>query len=93
VGKSITGGHVYRGKLVPELQGAYLYADFVSGQIWALWYDAEKKEVTANRSIIPTGLPVMSFGEDDAGEVYYVTQDGGIYKFASPKKTAQGSRD
>jgi glucose/arabinose dehydrogenase len=88
VGKSITGGHVYRGKLVPELQGAYLYADFVSGQIWALWYDAEKKQVTANRTIIPKGLPVMSFGEDDAGEVYYVTQDGGIYKFASAKQTA-----
>jgi glucose/arabinose dehydrogenase len=88
VGKSITGGHVYRGKLVPELQGAYLYADFVSGQIWALWYDAETKQVTANRTIVAKGLPVMSFGEDDAGEVYYVTQDGGTYKFTSPKKTA-----
>jgi glucose/arabinose dehydrogenase len=88
VGKSITGGHVYRGKLVPELQGAYLYADFVSGQIWALWYDAEKKQVTANRTIVPNGLPVMSFGEDDAGEAYYVTQDGGMYKFASPNQAA-----
>ena len=89
VGKSITGGNVYRGKHVPELHGAYLYADFVSGQIWALWYDAEKKQVTANRTILPKGLPVMSFGEDDAGEVYFVTQDGGIYKFASPEDKRQ----
>jgi len=88
VGKSITGGHVYRGKQVPELAGAYLYADFVSGQVWALWYDIEKRQVTANRTILPKGLPVMSFGEDDAGEVYFVTQEGGIYKFASPKTTA-----
>lgn len=88
VGKSITGGHVYRGKLVPELVGAYIYADFVSGQIWALWYDADKKEVTANRSLLDRGLPVMSFGEDDAGEVYFVTQSGGIHKFISPNATA-----
>jgi glucose/arabinose dehydrogenase len=88
VGKSITGGHVYRGKRVPELIGAYLYADFVSGQIWALWYEPEKKQVTANRTILAKGLPVMSFGEDDAGEVYFVTQQGGIRKFASPKTTA-----
>ena len=88
VGKSITGGHVYRGKQVPELVGAYLYADFVSGQVWALWYDAGKDQVTANRTILPKGLPVMSFGEDDAGEVYFVTQEGGIHKFASPGTTA-----
>jgi glucose/arabinose dehydrogenase len=88
VGKSITGGSVYRGKLVPELAGAYLYADFVTGQIWALWYDEEKKQVTANRTILPKGLPVMSFGEDDEGEVYFVTQEGGMHKFASPRSTA-----
>ena len=85
---SITGGSVYRGKQVPELTGGYIYADFVSGQIWALWYDEAKKQVTGNRTITPKGLPVMSFGEDDAGEVLYVTQDGGIHKFASPKTTA-----
>ena len=88
VGKSITGGHVYRGRQVPELRGGYLYADFVTGQVWALWYDTGKRQVTANRTILPKGLPVMSFGEDDAGEVYFVTQEGGIHKFASPKKTA-----
>lgn len=84
VGKSITGGHVYRGKKVPELEGAYLYADFVTGQIWALRYDFDKQEVTANQTIVPMGLPVMSFGEDDEGEVYFTTQEGGIHKFVSP---------
>jgi glucose/arabinose dehydrogenase len=89
VGKSITGGHVYRGQQVPELRGGYIYADFVTGQIWALWYDTGKKQVTSNRTILPKGLPVMSFGEDDGGEVYFVTQPGGIHKFVPPKKTAQ----
>jgi hypothetical protein len=34
--RSITGGRIYRGTRMPELVGAYIYADFVSGRIWAL---------------------------------------------------------
>jgi glucose/arabinose dehydrogenase len=82
IGKSITGGSVYRGKGVPELEGAYLYGDYVTGQIWALWYDKAKKQVTANREILKKGLPLMSFGEDDNGEMYLMSVEGGINKFA-----------
>jgi len=89
LGKSITGGMVYRGKKIPELEGAYLYADYVSGKLWALWYDAEKKAVTANREIpLPEPVAVMSFGEDEKGEPYFMTfsADGkGIYTLGSAK--------
>jgi hypothetical protein len=44
--------------------------------------------VTANREILKNGLPVMSFGEDDNGETYFLTQEGGIHKFASPEAAA-----
>jgi len=84
IGKSITGGLVYRGKQIPELNGAYLYADYVSGKLWALWYDADQKKVTANREIpTPKTIAVMSFGEDEQGEVYILTYSAGgdaIYK-------------
>ncbi|HVT26602.1 MAG TPA: PQQ-dependent sugar dehydrogenase, partial [Lacipirellulaceae bacterium] len=83
-GKSIIGGNVYRGKLVPELVGDYLYADYVTGQVWALRYDRDKKLVVANRTIQPKGAPILSFGQDDDGEVYFLTQQGAIQKFASP---------
>jgi glucose/arabinose dehydrogenase len=86
IGKSITGGNVYRGKDVPELEGAYLYADFVSGRIWALLYDKGAKRVAANRLILSGSTPVLTFGEDDAGEVYYTTQEGGMWKFAPSKQ-------
>jgi hypothetical protein len=33
---SITGGEVYRGCAIPELDGTYFYADYCSGQIWSL---------------------------------------------------------
>ncbi|MFO1021717.1 MAG: PQQ-dependent sugar dehydrogenase [Planctomycetales bacterium] len=85
VGKSITGGNVYRGKLLPELSGAYLYGDFVSGKMWALYYDAAAKKVTANRPIHHANkIPMLTFGEDEAGEIYFgvAAPDGrGIYKF------------
>ena len=81
VGKSITGGVVYRGKRAPQLAGAYLYADYVSGKIWGLWYDRQTREVSANRELRATGAPVTTFGEDDDGEVYFTTEEGGVWTF------------
>ncbi len=84
IGKSLTGGTVYRGTRLPELDGSYLYADYVTGKIWGLRYDEAKKRVTANRPIKDRALPVLSFGEDEKGEVYYMTHTPtgkGIYWF------------
>lgn len=84
IGKSITGGFVYRGQERPELQGLYLYADYVTGRLWALKYDEAKKRVVANHPIKDKALPIMSYGEDEKGEVYLLTYSAtgkGIYKF------------
>jgi glucose/arabinose dehydrogenase len=91
VGKSITGGSVYRGKKVPALDGHYLYGDYVTGKLWGLKYDEKKKSVVANRPIAmpEPPLPIISFGEDEAGEVYFtiVSASGkGIYRFEPAKK-------
>ena len=88
VGKSITGGFVYRGKAIPELVGKYLYADFVSGKVWALGYDQESGKVTGNHAIKSPMLPVITFGEDEAGEAYLtiVSAEGkGIYQLVPGK--------
>ena len=85
VGKSITGGHVYRGSKVPALDGMYLYADYVTNKLWALKYDEKQGRVVANRSIAGPGLPIYSYGEDEKGEVYWMTASPtgrGIYTFA-----------
>lgn len=82
VGKSITGGHVYRGKELPELAGYYLYGDYVSGILWALKYDMQEKRVVENRTIRGYNLPVVSYGEDEEGEVYFTSTLGGtIWQF------------
>ncbi len=87
IGKSITGGVVYRGQRLPELRGYYLYGDYVSGKIWALKYDFEKERVVANRPIpldpaAGTSVPVVTFGEDEQGEVYLSDAFGRIFWIA-----------
>jgi hypothetical protein len=70
---------------LPEIAGAYLYADYVSGKIFALRYDMESRKVISNHLIPSNNTPVISFGEDEAGDVYFmvVAADGrGIYRFA-----------
>jgi glucose/arabinose dehydrogenase len=84
VGKSVTGGTVYRGKRLPELDGYYLYGDYVTTKLWALKYDEKLGRVVENRTIKDRAKPIFSFGEDEAGEVYFLTStiDGkGIYWF------------
>ena len=39
-GNSITGGRVYRGGRITALHGAYVFADYVNGNVWALRRDA-----------------------------------------------------
>ena len=82
MGCSITGGYVYRGQRIPDLRGVYLYADFCSGRIWGLRYDGER--VTEQAQLARAEFQIPSFGEDEAGEVYVLGFDGGIYRFAGP---------
>jgi glucose/arabinose dehydrogenase len=89
VGKSITGGLVYRGTRLPELEGHYIYGDYVTGKIWALKYDKDKKRVTVNRPIPDKRIAIMSFGEDEKSEIYYMTYSAsgqGIYRFTPAGK-------
>lgn len=45
-GQSVTGGFLYRGSALPELNGKYLFADYVSGNIWSLQRTLPQPTVT-----------------------------------------------
>ena len=81
VGQSVTGGYVYRGTLVPELFGKYVYADFVSGRIWTLEYSGPGNAI--NQELFDTSLQIASFGIDSSGELYFCAFDGKIYHFVT----------
>jgi glucose/arabinose dehydrogenase len=85
IGRSITGGHVYRGKKIPQLEGWYLYADYIRGTVWALQYDEAGKKLLANREIPGNISPVVSFGEDETGESYFLTTGNRFYRIVSGK--------
>jgi len=79
LGISVTGGHVYRGRSVPALVGAYIYGDFGSGRIWALRYDGVNPPV--NTELMDTSLGIASFGIDKNFELYLCAFDSRIYRF------------
>jgi uncharacterized repeat protein (TIGR03806 family) len=88
VGLSVTGGVVYRGRELPELFGAYLYADYETGYVWALRYNGEI--MTGNSEITRVKRQITSFGQDEANEVYLTCFDGYIHKF---RKTASDGNE
>lgn len=89
-GVAVIGGYVYRGNALPSLQGRYLYSDFGSGTVWALDYDGSNVQ---SNDIIATASAPTSFGEDNAGELYIVSRNGGIFKFEQTDGNANNIPD
>lgn len=82
-GCSVTGGYVYRGEEMPDLQGVYIFADFCSGLMWGGFPDGEGGWTMSDP--IETELGIAGFGEDDAGNLYLADlYSGGVYRLAPP---------
>lgn len=75
-GCAIIGGYVYRGSLMPELEGWYIYGDFCSGTVWALDATGNGEPV----QLVDSGPTITSFGELPDGEIVVVTFDDAIYR-------------
>ncbi len=83
---SITGGYVYRGAQGSLPNGAYVYADYCTGEIWR-WDGAQQ--------ILLQDTPrnVISFGEDEDGEVYVNYSNGQIDRIVRAKASADFDGD
>jgi glucose/arabinose dehydrogenase len=75
-GCSVTGGYVYRGS-VPEWNGIYLYADYCTGMIWGL---LQVDGGWQTQLLFDMQVTITSFGQDDSGELYLASDNGGIYR-------------
>ncbi len=78
-GCSVTGGYVYRGSM-PEWNGIYLYGDYCSGYIWGL---INSDSGWREQLLFDMDINITSFGQDEAGEVYLVGDNGGVYILAT----------
>ncbi|MGQ0693947.1 MAG: PQQ-dependent sugar dehydrogenase [Nitrospiraceae bacterium] len=78
---SVTGGYVYRGAAMPALRGTYFYADFCAGFVRSFRFqDGQVLNQLEWPLLSPSGGLVTSFGEDALGELYLLTQGGGLFK-------------
>lgn len=94
---SITGGFVYRGGRMPELQGQYLFADYCAGTLWTL--SQEEDETWTARNWGDKGLRWSTFGERSDGElflgatggstVFQIVPDGLVATLPGPSATTR----
>lgn len=77
-GPSITGGFVYRGSRHSALQGRYVCGDFESRRIFAVEQHDRELQSCAEIGISPQRI--VSFAEDNAGELYVIGYEGMIYR-------------
>jgi glucose/arabinose dehydrogenase len=76
-GCSVTGGYVYRGQSIPEMQGVYLFGDFCSGNVWGL---LKSGEGWVSSILFRSGIQISTFGQDEAGEIYMGGYNGTLYR-------------
>ena len=81
-GCSVSGGYVYRGCAIPDLQGTYFFADYCSSNIWSFRYDGKVLSGFQDRTVeldppLYSISSISSFGEDAAGEMYICDLFGG----------------
>lgn len=79
-GCSVTGGVVAREGAAPEVAGAYLFADYCSGRVWAM--DASGEEPPVEVGSVEGNPTSFAVGED--GSVYLVQFGGPVLRLVSP---------
>lgn len=85
VGRSITGGAFVPNGLWPSVyDGAYLFGDYLSGEIWLMDRNGSV-DYEAPFATGANGMTDMTFGFDDAGRsVLYYTTLGGVRAIVPP---------
>ena len=77
---SVIGGPVYRGQRLPELDGSFIYGDYITGTIWALRADSEG--MYSHTTLLDTDQRIIAFTTGSGGELYVLDYDftGQIYQ-------------
>ncbi len=82
-GCSVTGGYVYYGENLPDLNGTYIFGDYCTGYIWQGVRNGDG--TWTMNGPIPSGLAISTFGVDEQGELYVADLNSGIiYRLEAP---------
>jgi glucose/arabinose dehydrogenase len=81
-GCSIIGGYVYRGSQIPGIVGRYFYSDFCAGFLRSFNFDGSTVSEQTQWQVGDLGS-VLSLGQDAAGELYILSDNGTVYRIAA----------
>jgi hypothetical protein len=78
---SITGGYVHRDRVTP-LTGLYFFGDYCTGRVWTLDPDtlAARDRTVELGAAGGVGFALVGFGEDGAGRLHMVHQNGNVWR-------------
>lgn len=88
--RSISGGFFWHSDRLPELKGAYIYGDWMTGKVWALKSDGDR--VLWQKELVDTPVQVICFMLDPTGEVLIVGYDGTILRLETNRVKDQSSQ-
>lgn len=86
--RSVTGGYVYRGSTLPQLEGVYIFGDFITGTVWGLTRTANGASVVG---LAQTGGNISAFGEGRDGDLYALEFGGGTIMRMDAPPTVTGT--
>jgi glucose/arabinose dehydrogenase len=75
--QAVIGGFAYHGSLYPFAHGLYVFADYASGETWALGRSSTGGYPRAH--VATFGGNLSGFGEADGGEIYAVDLGGSLW--------------
>lgn len=89
-GLSVIGGYVYRGNDYPALKGYYVCADYLSSNAWTIIPNGNGWNVHLQKNIPAS---IVTFGEDESGELYAASFNGTIYKVGASATVVSNNND
>ncbi len=81
---SVTGGYVYRGDYVPNLQGVYLFGDYCSGEVFAIERLEDGRAIVGQLTFDEQLSELVSFGQTADGEIYVMERSGMVWRIQPP---------
>ncbi len=75
--RSLTGGLVYHGDTLPDLEGAYVYGDWSTGKIWAVKVVDGRK--VWHEEIADTPFNITGFGQTRQGDLVVIDHTTGTF--------------
>ena len=82
--RSLTGGVVYYGRQLPDIQGGYVYGDYSTGAIWAAAHDEHR--VVWKRELARTTLNIVAFATSHRDDLLVLDYASGIYRLVKSSR-------